>query len=220
MAIVPRRSLSPRYSSGAVVPVVAARRPDVRFLVCRVCAALPHGEVILDTETGVRRRRGMTEGDVARFRELLGRMIRYALTRSAYDSLAARWADGAGQPWRETLPMRQLPATNAPFWDVYRGVLTVEPAEDYARLKIPVLVVLGAADDRILVDRHRPVFESLAARGANLTLWVIPDASHGLMLGPFNSRGYPAGLHDRLVQWVTRTAAAVPHQGTPVGRPD
>jgi hypothetical protein len=44
---------------GYVVPVVAARRPDVRFLVCRVCAALPHGEVIPDIETGARRRRGM-----------------------------------------------------------------------------------------------------------------------------------------------------------------
>lgn len=41
-------------------------------------------------------------------------------------------------------------------------------------MHIPVLVVLGAEDDRILADRHRPVFESLEARGPDLTLWVIP----------------------------------------------
>lgn len=197
-----RLGLYGNSESGYVVPIVAARRPDVRFLVCRVCAALPHGEVILDTETGMRRRRGLPEADVARFRDLLERMIRYALSRSAYDTLAERWAGGTAQ----TLPMGQLPAADAGFWDVYRNMLTVDPALYYARLDIPVLVVLGAADDRILADRHRPVFESLAARGVNLTLWVIPDASHGLMLGPGNSRGYPAGLHDRLVQWITRTA--------------
>ncbi len=212
-----RLGLYGNSESGYVAPVVAARRADVRFLVCRVCPALPHGEVIVDTETGVRRRRGMAEADVARFRDLLGRMIRYALTRSAFDSLATRWAAGAGQPWSAGLPT-PLPAADAEFWNVYRDVLTVDPAAYYARLDIPVLVVLGAADDRILLNRHRPVFESLAARGVDLTLWVVPEASHGLMLGPGNSRGYPAGLHDRLVQWITRTATARPRR-SPVGRP-
>ncbi len=42
-----RLGLYGNSESGYVVPVVAARRADVRFLVCRVCAALPHGEVIL-----------------------------------------------------------------------------------------------------------------------------------------------------------------------------
>lgn len=193
---------------GYVAPVVAARRPDVRFLVCRVCAALPHGEVILDMETGARRRRGMAEPEVAAFGRFLERMIRYALTRTAYDSLAADFRDGAERPWRASLPFRDLPGADARYWDVYRGVLQVDPREHYARLHIPTLVVLGEADDRILIAKHRPEFQRLAAAGANLTLWVIPDASHGLMLGPGNSLGYPPGLFDRLVAWVNERSGS------------
>lgn len=191
---------------GYVVPVVAARRSDVRFLVCRVCPALPHPETILDTQTGSLRRRGMAQADVALAIGLIERMQRYALTRTGYDSLVAHAASGAGQPWRLAALPSEIPAADARYWDVYRGVLVVNPAEHYARLRIPVLVILGEADDRILVDKHRRVFESLAAGGVDLTLWIIPGASHGLMLGPGNSLGYPPGFHDRLARWVTSVA--------------
>ncbi len=202
---------------GYVVPVVAARRPDVRFLVCRVCAALPHGEVIPDIEGGSRRRRGMAEADVAAVQDVLERMIRYALTREGYDSLVARFEEGAGEPWRETFPLGQIPPADAGYWDVYRGVLVVDPREELGRLDIPTLVVLGERDDRVLIEKHRPVFEALTASGVDLTLWVIPEASHGLMLGPGNALGYPAGLHDRMVQWVLRAAGAggVPQRCAP-----
>jgi len=205
--IDPRRiGLYGNSESGYVVPVVAARRDDVRFLVCRVCAALPQGEVIPDIETGIRRRQGMAEADVAAVGEVLRRMIRYALTRSGYDSLVEFFDRGAGTPWRASLPLRQIPAEGAAWWDVYRGVLEVDPRDYYARLRIPVLVVLGEADDRLLIAKHRDAFQALAANGANLELWVIPGASHGLMLGPNNSLGYPPGLHDRLVAWIVRRA--------------
>jgi dienelactone hydrolase len=194
--------------AGYVVPVVAARRPDVRFLVCRVCAALPHGEVIPDIETGARRRRGMAEPEVVATAEMLKRMIRYSLTRTGYDSLAAYFESAADRPWRASFPLRTLPAPDARYWDVYKDVLTVDPREHYARLRIPTLVVLGEKDDRLLIGKHRPEYERLAASGVDLTLWVIREASHGLMLGPGNSLGYPPGLHDRLVRWVKEKAGA------------
>jgi len=92
------------------------------------------------------------------------------------------------------------------YWDVYREVLVVDPREHYARLGIPTLVVLGENDDRVLIAKHRPEYERLAASGVDLALWVIPEASHGLMLGPGNSLGYPSGLYERLVAWVKERA--------------
>lgn len=187
---------------GYVVPVVAARRSDVRFLVCRVCAALPQGQVIPDIEREARIRRGMAEPEVAAAVEMVERMIRYAFDRTAYDSLAAHFDSSADRPWRATFPVRTLPPAEARYWDVYRDVLTVDPREHYARLRIPTLVVLGERDDRVLIGKHRPEYERLAASGVDLTLWVIPEASHGLMLGPGNALGYPPALHERLVGWV------------------
>jgi dipeptidyl aminopeptidase/acylaminoacyl peptidase len=201
-----RLGLYGNSEGGFVVPWVAARRPDVRFLVCRVCSGLPGPTVLLDLQRGILRREGMAETDVELAMELYERMIRYASQRVGYDSLVAFAARFADRPWRGRYAPRQIPASDAPYWDVYRDMLGDDPRLAYAHLKIPVLVVLGERDDRLLVERHRAAFESLARQGVPLTLWVIPEASHGLMLGPRNSAGYPPGLHQRLVRWVVNAA--------------
>jgi len=201
-----RLGLLGNSEGGFVVPMVAARRPDVRFLICRVCSALPGPEANLDANLGALRQRGMAESDVALVGDLLGRMMRYALERTGYDSLVATAASLADRPWyRQFVPTR-IAARDARYWDVYRSLLDVDPRPSYARLRIPVLVVLGERDERLPIEKHRPVFDALARGGVDLTLWVVPAASHGLMLGPGNSAGYPPGLHERLAQWVAGAA--------------
>jgi dipeptidyl aminopeptidase/acylaminoacyl peptidase len=201
-----RLGLYGNSEGGFVVPWVAMRRPDVRFLVCRVCPGLPGPTVMVDIQTGVLRREGVPEGEVELAMGLYERMMRYALERSGYDSLVEYAARYEERPWRTRYAPRQIPARDAPYWDTYRDMLGDDPRAAYARLRIPVLVILGERDDRLLVARHRAAFDSLARRGVPLTLWVIPAASHGLMLGPRNSAGYPPGLHDRIVRWVTGAA--------------
>ena len=201
-----RLGLFGNSEGGFVVPVVAARRTDVRFLVCRVCSAMPGAPVLVDFQTGALRREGTAEAEVALAGELYGRLMRYALARTGYDSLVALAERVADRPWRSRFLRAAVPAREARYWDGWRAMLVVDPREHYARLRIPTLVVLGERDDRILVDKHRAAFESLARGGRDLTLWVIPEASHGLMLGVNNSAGYPAGLHERLARWVTTAA--------------
>ncbi len=197
-----RMGLFGNSEGGFVVPQVAARRADVRFLVCRVCPGLPGRVVLADIQRGVLRREGLAEADVAKAMELYARTMRYAAERSGYDSLLAFAARYQDRPWRTRYAPRPIPERAAPYWDTYRGMLGEDPREAYARLRIPVLVVLGERDDRLLIEKHRAAFDSLARQGVPLTLWVIPEASHGLMLGPRNSRGYPPGLHERLARWV------------------
>jgi pimeloyl-ACP methyl ester carboxylesterase len=191
---------------GFVAPVVASRRSDVRFVVCRVCSALPHAPVILDDQRGQLLRRGLTAADAARGAELLDRMMRFALTRTGYDSLVQYANSGAGTPWRSVLPMATIPAADAAYWTRYRGVLAVDPAEHYRRLNVPVLAILGERDDRILVDRHRAVFEAIADAGRDLTLWVVPGATHGLLVGGARL-AYPPDLHERIAAWIAAAAA-------------
>jgi len=75
-----------------------------------------------------------------------------------------------------------------------------------AWLRIPVLVLFGERDERLEVERQRAAYDSLARCGVDLTLWVVPEASHGPMLGVGNSAGYPPGLHERLARWVAAAA--------------
>jgi len=201
-----RLGLFGNSEGGYVVPVVAARRSDVRFLVCRVCSVLPGAPVLVDFQTGVLRREGAAEAEVALAGELYGRLMRYALARTGYDSLVALAERVADRPWRSRFLRAAVPAREARYWDGWRAMLVVDPREHYARLRIPTLVVLGERDDRILVDKHRTAFEALRRDRVPLDLWVIPEASHGLMLGVNNSAGYPAGLHERLAHWVADAA--------------
>ena len=203
-----RLGLFGNSEGGFVVPMVAARRADVRFLVCRVCSALPGPEANLDANLGALRQRGVAESDVALVGELMSRMMRYALERTGYDSLVAFAAGVADRPWYRRFAPARIAAPDARYWDVYRRLLDVDPRPSYARLRIPTLVVLGERDERLPIEKHRPVFDSLARSGVPLTLWAVPEASHGLMLGPGNSLGYPPGLHERLARWIAGTAEA------------
>jgi pimeloyl-ACP methyl ester carboxylesterase len=192
--------------SGFVVPVAAARLRDVRFLVCRVCSALPISQINDHLQSFVLRRDRTPEAEVAVGMDLLSRLMRYATERTGWDSLEALASRLADRPWRRRLVAASLPARDAPYWDNYRATLVVDPREHYARLRIPILVLFGERDERLEVQRRRAAYDSLARRGADLTLWVIPEASHGLMLGPGNSAGYPPGLHERLAHWVAGAA--------------
>jgi dipeptidyl aminopeptidase/acylaminoacyl peptidase len=187
---------------GFVGPVVAAQRKDVRVLVCRVCSALPHPEVILDMESAAMRRTGLAEPDVARASALLKQLLRFALERTDYTRVLAAAKGGEGTTWRAAVRLQAIPPENAQYWDTYRGVLDVDPRDHYRRLTIPVLAILGERDERILVDKHRTAFNTLRAGGVPLTLWVEPGASHGLQLDESTNPRYPAGFHDRLASWV------------------
>jgi pimeloyl-ACP methyl ester carboxylesterase len=171
-----------------------------------VCSALPGAPVFVDYQTGILRREGTAEAEVALAGELYGRLMRYALARTGYDSLVALAEQVADRPWRSRFLRAAVPAREARYWDGWSAMLVVDPREHYARLRIPTLVVLGERDDRILVDKHRTVFEALRRDSVPLDLWVVPEASHGLMLGPGNSAGYPPGLHERLAHWVAGAA--------------
>ncbi len=198
-----RVALYGNSESGYVVPMVAARRSDLRFLVCRVCPVLPGPTTLIDAHTGTLRAEGMAEPEIAAAMDLYGRLIRYALDRTGYDSLVAYAAQSEGRPWRARYAPQPVPAREAPYWDNFRRMLEADPAPDYRRVRVPVLVILGERDDRVLVERHRPAYEALAREGLDLTLWVIPGVDHGLMNGGVNATGYPPDLHARIVDWIT-----------------
>ena len=147
----------------------------------------------------------------AEAREWLRLRTAYALSRRDYDAVAAFEARTATAEWRADFPAgtRSLPPVGAPYWDTYAGLLSGDPARAYAALDIPVLVILGAEDQRILLARHQPVFAGIAARSRDMTVLVVPGASHGLLVEHGDgATGYPPGLYQTIVDWVVARSAA------------
>jgi len=191
---------------GFVGPALAAGRSEVAFLVCRVCSALPHADPIMDEAERRLLGSGRSPAEAAEAREWLRLRTSYAMQRTGYTSLREFEARTADAAWRGDFPpgTRDLPAPNSPYWDRYAGVLAGDPAVAYAALDIPVLVILGGDDQRILAERHQPTFAGIAAGKPGFTLWVVPGASHGLLVD--DASRYPADLHQRLVNWIISAA--------------
>ena len=190
---------------GFVGPELATRRGEISFLVCRVCSALPHAEAIMDMEERRLLAAGRSPQVAAEAREWLRLRTMYAVNRQDYAALAAFEERTATSEWRADFPAgtATLPAPGAPYWDRYAGLLAGDPAQAYAALAIPVLIVLGADDQRILVERHQPVFADIAKRARDMTILVVPEASHGLLVeGADGTLGYPPGLYQAIVDWI------------------
>lgn len=197
---------------GFVGPELAARRQDVSFLVCRVCSALPHAEAIMDMEERRLLAAGRAADVAAEAREWLRLRTAYALGRQGFERMAAFEARTSAAEWREDFPpgAAALPRPDAAYWDVYAGVLAGDPARAYRALKIPVLVVLGGDDQRILAGRNEPVFAEIAHNARDMTVMVVPGASHGLLVMNVDGAvGYPPGLYQEIVDWiVARTGSS------------
>jgi pimeloyl-ACP methyl ester carboxylesterase len=190
---------------GFVGPELAARRNDVAFLVCRVCSALPHAEAIMDMEERRLLAAGRSVEMAAEAREWLRLRTTYALNRQDFEAMAAFEARTSSAEWRKDFPpgTAVLPRPGAPYWDIYVGVLAGDPAQAYRSLDIPVLIVLGADDQRILVERHQPVFADIATNSRDMTVMAVPDASHGLLItDPSGALAYPPGLYQKIVDWI------------------
>ncbi|MFW6080048.1 MAG: alpha/beta hydrolase family protein [Gemmatimonadota bacterium] len=200
---------------GYVVPVVASADPEVAFLVCRVCPALTQRRVAPHQQADALRNNGFDEGEIDDAIAFHRRFLDYAVDGAGRDALEAafeRWRD---EPWMERYGFRRVPPPDAPYWSVIRGVMTVDPSEHYARLSIPVLVVLGERDGRIPVDEHRAAFAAArdAAGNDDFSIEVMSDATHGLLVmrtGPDGETlpfdGFAPEFHDLVVDWVAERA--------------
>jgi hypothetical protein len=190
---------------GFVGPELAARRRDVSFLVCRVCSALPHAEAIMDMEERRLLAAGRSAEMAAEAREWLRLRTTYALKRQDFEGMASFEARTRSAEWRQDFPpgTATLPQPGAAYWDVYAGVLAGDPARAYRALDIPVLVVLGGDDQRILAERNEPVFAEIAQKARDMTIRVVPGASHGLLVTDAGGAvGYPPGLYQEIVDWI------------------
>jgi dienelactone hydrolase len=190
---------------GFVGPELATRRADVAFLVCRVCSALPHAEAIMDMEERRLLAAGRAPDVAAEAREWLRLRTTYALERQGFARMAAFEARTSAAEWRKDFPpgTAALPQPGAAYWDVYAGVLAGDPARAYRALDIPVLVVLGGDDQRILTERNQPVFADIAKQSRDMTIMVVPEASHGLLVERADGElGYPPGLYQAIVDWI------------------
>lgn len=192
---------------GWIAPLAAARSPHVAFVIDVSGATVSYAEQSFHEMGNTARQAGLSDAGVA---EVL------ALNRAAGEYLASGdWEAYERARQRalgtEARPVAEgFPARDARIWTFLRKVFAYDPMPYWIVLSQPVLVVLGADDERdnvpvaASVQRLERGFASVGKRNARIV--VIPGAGHALM--DHTTHQLMPAFTSILAEWVRTEVAA------------
>jgi pimeloyl-ACP methyl ester carboxylesterase len=167
---------------GWIAPLAAARSPHVAFVIDVSGAAVSYAEQSFHEVGNTARQAGLSEAGVAEVLALNRAAGEFLVSgdRGAYERARQRAMNTGARPVAEGFPAR-----DARIWAFLRKVFAYDPMPYWIVLSQPVLVVLGADDERdnvpvaASVQRLERGFASVGKRNARIV--VIPGAGHALM---------------------------------------
>ncbi len=211
-----------RSEGGWVGTLAAGRDPDIAFVIMSSGSAVaPHGQTLFSTRNALRARGATPE-------EVEGALAAKAAQWTYYRDVAndPAWAiSEKGKAARLTVEARlksfarfapEIPqfvadpqTRSAAFFRAFTRKIFFEPAPAFAALNVPLLEVIGDKDD--VVDPLSTIaeLERLRGRGLNVTIHVLPDVDHTLLVRNAAAPRYPEGYPERAVRWAREVVAGV-----------
>jgi dienelactone hydrolase len=178
--------------AGWIIPLLAARSPDLAFAIVVTGGGATPREIemtsyqhILDDEqvTGQDRRDADT---------LLHRYFAWLGTGEGRTELLTTIEQARSKTWYSSISLdRILPSQELrPKWE---WVATFDPVPLIKKMRMPVLVVLGAKDRMLPVDLSARRWRQGLIDGGNRKgkVIVLPDAGHGARVGEMHSLDNP-----------------------------
>lgn len=201
---------------GWVVPRAAAREPDALAFVAVVTggAVLPRdverhdaaGKLDAAQVGPERKQKGLA---------LFDRYLAYLGNGKDRTGLEAALKASADQPEGRALQLdRIMPAPDA--WNAWSWVANYDPLDDIRKLRVPVLVILGAQDRPILAPESQKRWLDGLSANKDATVITLLGAGHGATVAGTHHRGpgqtYVPGYLQLLDAWLRlRAASENPH---------
>ena len=167
------------HSEGGIINfMVAARRPEVAFLVSLAGPAVNGVEVLKEQQKAILRASGMTEEAVqfsSNANAQLFDIIEASSDREEADTLLRQLLNGWG--YNEELTEQTIGQMASP-WMYY--FLKYDPTEAIVKTNCPALLLNGSKDLQVLASQNLPAYERIIAEHGktNLTLRELPDLNH------------------------------------------
>ena len=188
---------------GTLVPMVAARSSSVAFVIGSAAAGLPTDSVEIFSILNSVLPAALTAEDSASATQYTGELVAVAYCgrpRTVLDSLAAALKDRA---W-----FFPPPAPDNQYWTFSRVFARYNPLEWWARIRVPVLLIYGAADQRVPPATSASRIGTVLREAGNthLTVRILPGADHSFRLQPGPS-GWPVTAPDylpSLLSWLAQ----------------
>lgn len=167
------------HSEGGVINfMVAARRPEVAFLVSLAGPSVNGIEVLKEQQKAILRASGMTEEAVqfsSNANAQLFDIIEASNDREEADSLLRNLLKGWG--YNDELTEQTVGQMASP-WMYY--FLKYDPTEAIIKTKCPALLLNGSKDLQVIASQNLPGYEKIITDygKTNLTLRELPDLNH------------------------------------------
>jgi hypothetical protein len=202
-AIDPTRVGIHGHSQGGTLAPLVAARGAAAFVIASAAAGLPMDEVEIYSLENTVRVEALPAADAALARRYIAAVVGVAYRGEPRETLSSVWEQVRDKPWAFALP-----ADDSPYWSFSRSFNTFEPARHWRNIKVPVLLVYGALDQRVPArpSAARIAQAILEASGHSVSVQIFPEADHTLRLRqpdlvwPTNVAGYP----DLLIEWTKR----------------
>lgn len=188
---------------GTLAPYVAVRAP-VAFVIGSAAGGVPLDSIEVFSVANAVLGAAVSAADSAACRAFIAELVAVAYggaPRARLDSLAAAARD---RPW-----LVPLPPAGDPYWRFSRDFGALRPLEQWGRVRVPVLLVYGEADQRVpAAESARRIGAALAAGGnRDVTVAIHPGADHTFRLAPgpsgwpLTAPRYVPGLLAWLARW-------------------
>ncbi len=187
---------------GTIAPMVAVTSGQVAFVVGSAAAGIPTDSTEIFSILNAVLPRAATAADSAQARSYVGELVGVAYhgrPRARLDSIVAA---SRGRPW-----FFEPPAADNSYWSFSRLFAQYKPQEWWSRLKVPVLLVYGANDQRVPAEESAARITATLKRAspdADVTVRIFPGADHTFRLQPGPS-GWPVTAPDyiqTLLDWL------------------
>ena len=167
------------HSEGGIINfMVAARRPEVAFLVSLAGPAVNGIELLKEQQTALLRAQGMSE-EMIQFsgnaNAQLFDVVEASNNREEADSLLRQMVKGWG--YNEELTEQTVSQFTMP-WMYY--FMKYDPTVAIVKTNCPALLLNGSKDLQVVASQNLPAYERIIANygKTNLTLREMPDLNH------------------------------------------
>lgn len=189
---------------GTLAPMVAVRSGRIAFIVASAAAGTPTDSTEIFSILNSVYPRASTAQDSADARRYVSELVGVAYHGEERSELDALTQQMRGRKW-----FFAPPAADNSYWTFSREFARYRPLEWWKQVRVPVLLVFGAADQRV------PAAQSAArisnellqnASGADVSVRIFPGADHTFRLAPGPS-GWPrtaSGYLATLLDWIKK----------------
>ena len=163
---------------GVIAPMVANRMSQVAFIVMLAGSGVPGDQVVSSQTYGAILKATGSKEEAAKAHDLVLKLLEID-KNEADPSVRERkmLTLAASDPALEVNLKAQLPALNS-VW--YRFFITYDPAPSVAKLKCPVLALVGAKDQQVDAELNVPPIKAALAKSGNkdVDVQIVPGVNH------------------------------------------